>query len=189
MRVLVTGGAGFIGSHIVGDFQGRADMRVLDNLRSGFKSNLAGLKHEFIQASVLEREAVARAMKNVDYVFHLAAMTSVPESMQKPMECNELNTAGTLVVLEEAAARRSEKAGVEQFGGHLRQQSRDAQSRDHAARTEESLRHLQARRGVLLQACSPEKGRVPDRLPALFQRLRPAPGSQEPIRRRRAHLH
>ena len=103
MRILVTGGAGFIGSHIVEHFQGKAEVRVLDNLRSGFRHNLAGFKHEFIEASILNREAVRRAMQGVDYVFHLAAMIGVPESMEKPVECNEINTAGTLIVLEEAA--------------------------------------------------------------------------------------
>jgi UDP-glucose 4-epimerase len=110
MRILVTGGAGFIGSHIVEHFQGRAEVRVLDNLRSGFKHNLAGLQHEFIEASILDRDAVRRAVQGVDYIFHLAAMISVPESMAKPIECNELNTNGTLVVLEEAA-----KAGVKKL--------------------------------------------------------------------------
>lgn len=110
MKVLVTGGAGFIGSHIVEHFQSRAEVRVLDNLRSGFQRNLAGFRHEFIQASILDREAVRRAMDGVDYVFHLAAMISVPESMQKPVECNEINTAGTLIVLEEAA-----RAGVKKM--------------------------------------------------------------------------
>ncbi len=110
MKVLVTGGAGFIGSHIVEHFQGKAEVRVLDNLRSGFKHNLAGFAHEFIEASILDREAVRRAVQGVDYIFHLAAMISVPESMAKPIECNELNTNGTLVVLEEAA-----KAGVKKL--------------------------------------------------------------------------
>ncbi len=104
MRILVTGGAGFIGSHIVEHFQGRAEVRVLDNLRSGFRHNLAGLQHEFIEASILDRDAVRRAVQGVDYVFHLAAMISVPESMAKPIECNEINTTGTLIVLEEAAS-------------------------------------------------------------------------------------
>jgi len=107
MRILVTGGAGFIGSHIVEHFQGKAEVHVLDNLRSGFKHNLAAFKHEFIEASILDRDAVRKAMQGVDYVFHLAAMVSVPESMARPIECNELNTTGTLVVLEEAT-----KAGV-----------------------------------------------------------------------------
>ena len=104
MRILVTGGAGFIGSHIVEHFQGRAEVRVLDNLRSGFRHNLDGRACEFIQGSILDRDQVRAAMRGVDYVFHLAAMISVPESMAKPIECNELNTTGTLVVLEEAAS-------------------------------------------------------------------------------------
>ena len=107
MNVLVTGGAGFIGSHLVEHFQGRAGVRVLDNLRSGFRHNLAGLQHEFIEGSVVDRDAVRRAVSGVDFVFHLAAMISVPESMQNPIECNEINARGTLIVLEEAA-----RAGV-----------------------------------------------------------------------------
>ncbi len=78
-------------------------------MRSGFKRNLAGFKHEFIEASILDRAAVRRAMEGVDFVFHLAAMVSVPESMQKPVECNEINTTGTLVVLEEAARAKVKK--------------------------------------------------------------------------------
>ncbi|MGC3957781.1 MAG: NAD-dependent epimerase/dehydratase family protein [Verrucomicrobiota bacterium] len=109
MTILITGGAGFIGSHIVEHFQQLAEVRVLDNLRSGHLQNLDGLKHIFIQASILDREAVRHAMAGVDYVFHLAAMISVPESMRKPIECNELNTAGTLIVLEEAARAKVKK--------------------------------------------------------------------------------
>ena len=110
MKVLVTGGAGFIGSHIVEHFQGQAEVRVLDNLRSGFKHNLAGLQCELIEGSILDREVVSRAVQGVDYIFHLAAMISVPESMAKPIECNELNTKATLIVLEEAA-----QAGVKKL--------------------------------------------------------------------------
>jgi UDP-glucose 4-epimerase len=104
MRILVTGGCGFIGSHIVEHFQGKADVRVLDNLRSGYRHNLAGMSAEIIEASILDRAAVRAAVQGVDYVFHLAAMISVPESMQKPVEAEEINVIGTLVVLEEAAA-------------------------------------------------------------------------------------
>jgi len=110
MRVLVTGGAGFIGSHIVEHFQGKADVRVLDNLRSGYRKNLEGLEHEFIEGSITDRDAVRNAVDGVDYIFHMAAMISVPESMEKPIECVEINTTGTLVVLEEAA-----KAGVKKL--------------------------------------------------------------------------
>jgi nucleoside-diphosphate-sugar epimerase len=110
MRVLITGGAGFIGSHIVEHFQSHADVRVLDNLRSGFRDNLSQFPHKFIEASIIDRDAVRHAVQGVDFVFHLAAMISVPESVAKPVECNEINTIGTLVVLEEAA-----RAGVKKF--------------------------------------------------------------------------
>jgi UDP-glucose 4-epimerase len=109
MKILVTGGAGFIGSHIVEHFQGRAEVRVLDNLSTGFPRNLAGLQHEFIAGSILDRELVARAVAGVDYVFHLAAMVSVPESVHQPLACVETNTVGTLILLEAAARARVKK--------------------------------------------------------------------------------
>lgn len=109
MRILITGGAGFIGSHLVEYFQQRADIRVLDNLRTGFTHNLKGFKCDFIQGSVLDRNLVRQALQGVDYVFHLAAMISVPESMDKPIECAEINTIGTLVLLEEAARSKVKK--------------------------------------------------------------------------------
>jgi UDP-glucose 4-epimerase len=109
MKVLVTGGAGFIGSHIVEHLHGKAEVRVLDNLRTGSKDNLAGLNYEFIPGSILDREVVRHALQGVDYVLHLAAMISVPESMSKPIECTELNTIGTLTVLEEAARAKVKK--------------------------------------------------------------------------------
>src|SRR5665213_3061575 len=99
MKVLVTGGAGFIGSHIVASFQGRAEVRVLDNLRSGFRRNLDGLSCELIEGSILDRALVRGALQDVDYVFHLAAFVSVTESVQKPAECFEINSHGTLFLL------------------------------------------------------------------------------------------
>ena len=103
-RILVTGGAGFIGSHIVEHFQGKAPIRVLDNLRTGRRANLSSLEAEFIEGSVLDRHTVRAAMKGVDCVFHLAAMVSVEESLQRPVECVAINVTGYLNVLEEAAA-------------------------------------------------------------------------------------
>jgi UDP-glucose 4-epimerase len=104
MRILITGGSGFIGSHLVEHFQGFADVVVFDNLRSGHRSNLDGLAHTFIQGSVTDRATVDQAMQGVDFVFHLAAMISVPESMERPHECAEINVLGLLNVLESATA-------------------------------------------------------------------------------------
>lgn len=103
MRVLITGGAGFIGSHLVEHFHESAEVRVLDNLRSGYRHNLSGFNVEFMEGDILDRQAVRRAVHSVDVIFHLAAMISVPESMDKPVECNAINTVGLLNVLEEAA--------------------------------------------------------------------------------------
>lgn len=109
MRVLITGGAGFIGSHIAEHFQGKADVVVLDNFRTGHRRNLAGLKVDLIEGSILDRAALDRAMRGVDLVFHLAAMISVPESMLKPRECVDINATGTLHVLEAAADAKARK--------------------------------------------------------------------------------
>jgi UDP-glucose 4-epimerase len=103
MRILVTGGAGFIGRHISEYFRDRAEVRILDNLRSGFKSNLAGLECQLMVGSILDRDLVREAVKGVDFVFHLAAMVSVQESLQRPDECADINAKGTAIVLEEAA--------------------------------------------------------------------------------------
>lgn len=102
MKILVTGGAGFIGSHVVEAYQGRAEVIVLDNLRTGHAENLAGLDCRLVEGSILDRVVLEECMAGVDYVFHLAAMVSVPESMAKPRETVELNVTGLLNVLEAA---------------------------------------------------------------------------------------
>lgn len=104
MRILITGGSGFIGSHLVEHFQGKADIVVLDDLRSGHRRNLEGLEHTFIEGSITDPAKLRRAMAGVDRVFHLAAMISVPESMADPRGCVDLNVTGLLHVLEEASA-------------------------------------------------------------------------------------
>jgi UDP-glucose 4-epimerase len=110
LKVLVTGGAGFIGRHLVRSFQDKAEVCVIDNLRSGHERNLEGLTCHLAVGSILDRDLVRKTMLGVDYVFHLAALVSVPESGQKPDECAEINAAGTLLVLEEAA-----RAGVKKL--------------------------------------------------------------------------
>jgi nucleoside-diphosphate-sugar epimerase len=105
VRTLVTGGAGFIGSHLVEALTALgASVVVLDNLAGGATENIAPFKPEFIQASVLDESAVGRAMAGCKYVFHLAALGSVPHSVERPREFHEVNVTGTLNVLEAARA-------------------------------------------------------------------------------------
>ena len=103
MRILITGGAGFIGSHLAEHFQRKAAVRVLDNLRTGHQRNLAGLDVEFVHGSILDRDLLSTVVQGVDYVFHLAAMVGVPESIHQPQACVELNAIGVLNVLAAAA--------------------------------------------------------------------------------------
>jgi nucleoside-diphosphate-sugar epimerase len=105
MRALVTGGAGFIGSHIVEELlRGGASVRVLDNFSSGKRDNLVSFQGDLeIQAGDLrDTDAIKAAMRSVDLVFHLAALISVPQSMQEPETCFAINVAGTATLLEAA---------------------------------------------------------------------------------------
>ena len=103
MKMLITGGAGFIGSHLAAFWQPHAEVRILDNLRGGNRLSLRGLDLEMIEASVLDTDALRAAVSGTDIVFHLAAMISSKESMENPRECVEINTLGTLNVLRAAA--------------------------------------------------------------------------------------
>jgi len=100
MKVLITGGAGFIGSHLVEHYQDKAEVVVLDNFRTGHRKNLEALKCRIIEGSILDRDLLNCIMSGTDYVFHLAALVSVPESMSKPSETVEINIQGLLNVLE-----------------------------------------------------------------------------------------
>ena len=110
---LVTGGAGFIGSHLCEEILARNHkVRVLDNFFSGNAENLAALrdKIEFLEGDIRDRKALAEIMDGVDYVLHHAAISSVPRSLEFPEECTEVNVIGTLRVLEAA-----KKAGVKRL--------------------------------------------------------------------------
>jgi UDP-glucose 4-epimerase len=104
MNILVTGGSGFIGSHIVEHYHRNATVTVLDNFRSGFRHNLDGFDVRLVEGSVTDEALVHQLMKGMDCVFHLAALVSVPESMEKPRETVEINVRGALHVLEAARA-------------------------------------------------------------------------------------
>ena len=101
-KVLVTGGAGFIGSNIAHELCGDNEVLVLDDLSSGKKENLDGLDVELITASIRDADRVREAMEGVDYVFHHAAIASVPRSVDDPVSSNQVNVCGTLRVLVEA---------------------------------------------------------------------------------------
>jgi UDP-glucose 4-epimerase len=104
---LVTGGAGFIGSHLARTLlQAGVAVRVLDDLSTGNAKNLADVadRMQYIPGDVRDLSAVAAAVHGVDVVFHLAAMVSVPLSVREPDRCHAICATGTLNVLEAAAA-------------------------------------------------------------------------------------
>jgi len=108
MKYLVTGGAGFIGSHLVERLvrQG-ATVRVVDNLSTGRRENLATVwdKIQWIEADVADPQAMSLAVQGIDCIFHQAALASVPRSLEAPLESHAACATGTLTVLE--AARRA----------------------------------------------------------------------------------
>ncbi|MDD4498411.1 MAG: NAD-dependent epimerase/dehydratase family protein, partial [Methanosarcinaceae archaeon] len=112
MNVLVTGGAGFIGSHITEYFANEGHrVRVLDNLETGYLKNVSSHKNvEFLNGDICDEKTVSKAVLDIDYVFHEAALVSVPLSCEKPAEAFRINTLGTLNVLQACVA-----AGVEKF--------------------------------------------------------------------------
>ena len=107
MKYLITGGAGFIGSHIARALleQG-ADVRILDNFSSGKRENLKGLDVELLEGDLRNAPLVAEAVRGVNIIFHEAAFVSVAESMEKPQECLDVNVAGTSILFE--AARKAD---------------------------------------------------------------------------------
>src|SRR5262250_2579271 len=121
MRYLVTGGAGFIGSNTVDELVRRGEsVVVLDDLSAGKEDNLAESRNKisFIKGSINDIEAIRRSMHEADYVIHLAARTSVARRSR----------------------RQSKTRGPRRFLFRLRRDADSAQSRNHAARTDFSLR-------------------------------------------------
>jgi len=109
MRFLVTGGAGFIGSHIVDALVGNGDkVRIIDDFSSGRMENLQGVlnKAELIKGDIRNKELVAKAVEGVDYVLHQAALRSVPKSLVNPELYNDVNINGTLNILTASRGAR-----------------------------------------------------------------------------------
>ena len=105
MHVLITGGAGFIGSNLAELALSRGHaVTIIDDLSTGFEDNLDGLDVHFVKGSILDDDLMAGAMQGVDSVVHLAALGSVPRSIKAPFATHAANATGTLAVLEAARA-------------------------------------------------------------------------------------
>jgi UDP-glucose 4-epimerase len=99
-KVLVTGGAGFIGSNLVRALVERGDeVRVLDNFSTGFRANLEELDVEIVEGELRSYERAHNAVRGTELVYHLGALGSVPRSVQDPLNSNAVNVEGTLNVL------------------------------------------------------------------------------------------
>ena len=113
VRCLVTGGAGFIGSHIVrGLLDAGHKVRVLDNLATGKRANLDEVSDriDFIEGDICDSIAVRESLSGVERVFHQAALASVPLSLERPLDTHQACATGTLNMLH-----HSVQAGVKRF--------------------------------------------------------------------------
>ncbi len=110
-KVVVAGGAGFIGSHLAQYYGSKGyQVVVIDNLRSGKIANLEVIDNlKFVNKSITEKEEVFSAVEGADYVFNFAALVSVPESIEKPYECVNINVNGILNLLEASRTHKVKK--------------------------------------------------------------------------------
>ncbi len=109
--ILVTGGAGFIGSNLVEELLKQGyNVRVIDNMDTGKESNLEGLNIDFVRCDIRDFDAVKNAMKDVEQIYHQAALGSVPRSIKDPLSSTEVNIIGTLNVIKAA-----QESGVEKI--------------------------------------------------------------------------
>jgi UDP-glucose 4-epimerase len=112
-RVAITGGSGFIGSNLAHELATDNTIIIIDDLSTGKRENIAELADKenvtFIQASILDQHLLEDAFKGVDFVFHQAAIPSVPRSIEDPLATNEVNITGTLNVLIAARDNKAKK--------------------------------------------------------------------------------
>jgi len=110
MKVIITGGCGFIGSHIAEYWCSQnAEVIIIDSLRSGFQANLTGLNVKLLNQSITNLSEYENYFEGADYIFNLAALVSVPESIEKPKECIDINVNGLLNLLELAKKYKIKK--------------------------------------------------------------------------------
>ena len=150
---LVTGGAGFIGSHVAEALVNRGvRVRILDNLSTGYVDNFAPFREqvEFVNADVTNRDELIPALEGVDTVFHLAALASVPLSVENPLAVNRACTDGTLNLLDVAVKQGIRRLVYSALERLLRRQTNDGQPRRRYSRAIVALRRGQVGRRVLL---------------------------------------
>lgn len=102
MKLIVTGGAGFIGSNLCEELSKNHDVFVIDDFSEGKEKNLEELDVEYIRGNIMDQSMLKKAFKDADYVFHHAAIASVQKSIEDPFIVNEINIGGTLNVLTAA---------------------------------------------------------------------------------------
>ena len=110
MKVVVTGGAGFIGSNLAEELSHRYEVTVLDDLATGRESNLSNLNVDWVRGSILDTGLLAETFAGAGFVFHEAALPSVQRSVEDPVQSNLVNVNGTLNVLMAA-----KEAGVKKL--------------------------------------------------------------------------
>lgn len=112
MKYLVTGGAGFIGSNIAGTLQDQGEVIIIDDLSTGKYRNIEPLVNDgarFYESSILDTEKLLAITKEVNYIFHQAALPSVARSIKDPIKTNNVNVSGTLNILEAARTNHVKK--------------------------------------------------------------------------------
>ena len=110
-NILITGGAGFIGSHIANELIEDNEVTIIDNLSTGNIKNLKYPEHDnlnFIKEDICKAD-LDELTQGIDYIFHLAAMASVPLSVENPIKCNEINLNATVKLLESAVKQDVKK--------------------------------------------------------------------------------
>ena len=174
-RVLVTGGAGFIGSNLVRALLERGDeVRVLDNFSTGNRANLDGLDVEIVEGELRSYERVHNAVRRAETVYHLGALGSVPRSVQDPLDLERGQRRGDA----ERPPRRARRGGAPRrllvLDVRLRLEPAAADVGGGAVRPDLAVRRREARGGAVLHQLQPRLRVVRDRRAPLLQRLRAA---------------
>ena len=190
-KVLVTGGAGFIGSNLVRALLERGDdVRVLDNFSTGNRANLDGLDVEVVEGELRSYERVHNAVRGTEVVYHLGALGSVPRSVQDPLTSSAVNVEGTLNVLlaarDEGVRRVVYSSSSSVYGSQRR---RCPAPRGRRARPALALRGREARRRALLHLVLARLRALRERRRPLLQRLRAAAEPVLAVRGRRPAVH